>query len=93
MTIKLVQEYEIVMPIGYENKSKEEILNELNFMYDINGKNILSRNIDINDDSYVGTRLVSIGDEDTYLDFNVKTEKWEITESGTDVYLGGNYDI
>ena len=93
MTIKLVQEYELEMPIGYEKKSKEEILNELNFMYDINGKNILSRNIDINDDSYVGTRLVSIGDEDVCLDYNVETDKWEISDSGTDIYLGGNYDI
>ena len=89
MTIKLVQEYEIEMPTGYENKYKEEILNELNFMYDINGKEIISRNLDIEDVSYIGTRLVSIGDEDVYLDFNVETNKYEISESGTDIYLDG----
>jgi len=89
MTIKLTQEYEIEMPIGYENKSKEGILNELNFMYDINGKDILSRNIDINDDSYTGTRLVSIGDEDVYLEYNTDSDKYKVSRVGTEIYLDG----
>lgn len=79
--IVLMQVYEIPMPKEYENLSKEELLNIINSMYDINGKNIIN-SMDAEND-YEGTILHSIDDEEVCL------EDDKISNSGYQVWLDG----
>lgn len=79
--IVIAQIYEINIPKEYENLSKDELLNKINFMYDIAGKNIIDA-MDAEAD-YEGTILQSIDDEDIYLEDN------KISNNGTQVWLDG----
>jgi hypothetical protein len=79
--IVIAQIYEINIPKEYENLSKDELLNKINFMYDIAGKNIIDA-MDVEAD-YEGTILQSIDDEDIYLEDN------KISNNGTQIWLDG----
>lgn len=77
--IVLMQVYEIAIPKEYENLSKDELLNEINFMYDIKGKNIIDSMG--SESEYEGTILHSIDDEEVCL------EDDKISNSGTQIWL------
>lgn len=79
--IVIAQIYEINIPKEYEILSKDELLNKINFMYDIAGKNIID-SMDAESD-YEGTILQSIDDEDIYLEDN------KISQNGTQIWLDG----
>ncbi len=79
--IVIAQIYEINIPKEYENLSKDELLNKINFIYDIAGKNIIDA-MDAEAD-YEGTILQSIDDEDIYLEDN------KISNNGTQIWLDG----
>ena len=72
--IVLTQTYEITLPEEYKNKSYKDLLNDLNRMYDIYGRNIIQA-LSIEDD-YVQTELVEIDDEYVYMEDN------EVNNSG-----------
>lgn len=79
--IVLMQVYEIEIPKEYESLSNDELLNKINFMYDINGKNIIN-SMDAEND-YEGTILYSIDDEEVCFEDN------KISNSGYQVWLDG----
>jgi hypothetical protein len=79
--IVLAQIYEITVPKEYENLSNDELLNKINSMYDIAGKNIID-SMDAESD-YEGTILQSINDEDVYFENN------KVCNSGTQIWLDG----
>ena len=81
MKITLTQEYEIEIPREYETLPKEELLNNLNAMYDINGKYII-KSLNAEDD-YMGTTLTHIDDDGVYMDGN------EIGCQGSIIVLDG----
>jgi len=81
MKISLMQVYEVEIPKEYESLSKDELLNRINFMYDIYGKKIIESMSAEND--YYGTILHSIDDEEVFLEFG------EISNCGCQVWLDG----
>ena len=80
--IVLQQLYEIEIPKELQDITREELLNELNAMYDINGQYIVCRSLD-SENSYYGTILHSIDDENVYIKDGV------IGNSGQDIFLDG----
>jgi len=80
--IYLAQYYEIDLPKEYESKSKEELLNDLNSMYDIRGKDFIEESL-ASSHGYMGTQLLEIDEEDVYLDNN------KVNSSGSPIILNG----
>lgn len=79
--IVLMQVYEIEIPKEYESLSNDELLNKINFMYDISGKRIVE---DMNaENEYQGTILHSIDDKEVCIEDN------KISNSGCQVWLDG----
>ena len=81
-TITLSQVYTIELPEELQSKSKEEIVNMLNRMYDINGKDIISRSLSAEDD-YDMTVLTHIDDEEVF------TDNCKILDEGHMIILDG----
>lgn len=81
MKITLAQFYDIEVPKEYENKTKEELLNDINKMYDISGKDIL-KTMSAEED-YQYTQLTHINDEEVCIENN------RISSSGYQIILDG----
>ena len=79
--IVITQSYEINLPKEYENETKEELLNNLNAMYDCVGQEIIHR-LDARGD-YIYTMLTEIDDEEVYMDGN------EVGNQGSLIILDG----
>lgn len=62
MKITLVQTYEMEVPKEYENSSKLVLVNDINSMYDMYGKETIKRMTD-DDHEYISTVLTEIDGE------------------------------
>ena len=79
--ILIAQYYEVSLPEEFENKSPIDLLNTLNFMYDINGRNIIySLGAEY---GYKRTELLEIDDEPVYIEDGV------VGNSGYNIILNG----
>jgi len=65
--ITIAQHYTIDIPAEMENLSPEQLLNQLNRMYDIHGQGIIAHGLDAKQD-YDMTTLTHIDDEEVYTD-------------------------
>jgi len=74
MKITLTQTYDIIVPAIYEKVPTKDLINDLNRMYDINGKHIIET---LNGEGdYINTILTHVDDE-------------EITNDGALIILDG----
>jgi len=80
--ITITQTYEIALPTEYENIKPEELLDNINAMYDVNGKDIIKYSMDAVSD-YSHTTLTEIDDMEVYMDGN------EIGNQGSIIVLDG----
>ena len=81
MKITLTQEYEIEIPKKCEKLSKEELLNEINAMYDVRSKGIIEAMSGEGD--YICTTLTLIDGEDVCIEGN------DIGYNGSPIILDG----
>ena len=79
--ILIAQYYEVNVPDEFETKTPIELLNTLNFMYDVCGKSIIKA-LGAEDD-YIQTELVEIDDEVVFIEGNI------IGDSGYNIILDG----
>lgn len=68
MKVTVVQAYEVKIPKEFEDKPLNELINDLNSMYDIHGKNVIEA---MNgEDEYLYTKILEIDEEEVFIDNN-----------------------
>jgi len=84
--ITIVQEYEVTLPPAYEHISKERLVDTLNRMYDVHGKDILKRLSA--EEEYVCTKLTEVDGDSVYCE-DTKRGQMVVFNSGYDILLDG----
>jgi hypothetical protein len=83
--ITITQEFNIPLPLEYDDSSPEEIMNMLNRMYDIHGQGIIQA-MDAESD-YTFSRVTHIDDEPAYCE--IGNDGCYVMDSGHDIILDG----
>jgi hypothetical protein len=83
--ITITQEYDVLLPAEYENITPEELVNDLNRMYDIHGRNIIqAMNAELD---YLCTQLTHIDDTRVY--YEDEGGEKTVSDTGYDIVLDG----
>ena len=84
-TVTIVQEYNVSLPKEYEDLTPEELVDDLNRMYDIHGQKIVDA---MNTESdYVETKVTQIDDVDVFMEDGHHMQC--ISNSGYEIILDG----